>query len=150
VPTTTLAGRITRTELGLADLVLFGSSPYHLLGGAGNEDSSLQTGQMVRNNRTAESDFLDGAVLVHSRTGMRSLALTMLAYGSTEGDLKAKVETLVEAVSQFSWLLSITINGTEYVWSCWPADFGVAFGSAHIKAYVAQVNLTVPAAPGIF
>ena len=145
---TTLSGTITRTSLALPDLALFGSSPYHLVGGAGNEASSLQTGQVVHNNRSAESDFLNGAVLVHSRAGMRTMSMSWYVFGSSLSGVKADIETLLVAVNQASWTLTIVIDGVSRSWECWPADWAVSYDTPHVKGNVAQVNLTVPAQPG--
>ena len=142
----TKSGHITRDSLGLADLPIF-DGRIDWRGGPGYEDTSFQPGQMLFNRRVAESDFLNGGVLVHATLAMRTMTVTWLVYGDDLLDCRTRVVELVTALWQPSWELHVTLNTAAYMWTCMPADTSVLFDTAHARGAVATVTALVPAQP---
>jgi hypothetical protein len=117
---TTLALTVGRTMLGLGALSL--------------PSSSLDFGHISEGGRQwdkqfATSPFVHGRTLTSARIEPSTLSFpvyAMLAPGASVASLDSATSTLVEALSQFAYTLSLTATDAAgsltYTWACEPAD----------------------------
>jgi len=85
---------------------------------------SVGPGSMSRRREVAISPFVDGEFLISSVKDVVNIALAVRFFGATHAALKANVEAALAAFDQFSYTLTLTLEGEVSTWSCEPADYG--------------------------
>lgn len=140
----TITGSVTRTELALADLAL-NDDTYKIIRG------SWGPGEVVWRRQAVSSPYVDGSFLVNATRDQVTTPLGIRVTGSSRTDCMNKVGTLCRAFEQFSYELTITVDGTDFTYTCDPADYSWGEGGAlqtfHIKAYKQEVNFMIPRSP---
>lgn len=71
-----------------------------------------------------DAPYVDGAFLVAAAKGITRAPLVIRSFGTSRTDLNNKVDALLRAFEQFTYQLTITIDGQAHVWDCMPADYG--------------------------
>jgi hypothetical protein len=151
---TTVSGYITRSSLSLSNLAFGLGTPYYIDGGSdsgaggGNGGSGLQPGQVVKSRVWATSPYVAGGVQVLSVAGIVTTTAVICVDADSHADLQSDLTTLMTAVEQSSYTLSITFDSTTYAWSCFDADYQIApFPMQFVFGYFLPVTLTIPASP---
>lgn len=135
--TTAIVGSIDRTSLSLSALTIGqGNGLSFFVGG-------VNVGRRVWRRMTESSPWVAGevetaAVLDQSRDPQYDFR----ARASSESALKTLVASLVTAVEQPTWDLTITVGGTAWpTLTCTRADTLVAFDVAHARGLTARVSV---------
>lgn len=84
---------------------------------------SAGPGAMAWRRTYVESPYVDGAFLVAAAKGVSTAPLVIRVRGSSRTDLNNKVNALLRAFEQFTYQLTITIDGQAQTWDCMPADY---------------------------
>lgn len=141
---------ITRTQLGLAALVI---------GGNRDELVSVVGGTIARPARSHRltyadpSPFVPGSLVTASVAEHTNLAFKLQVLGATDAGVASAVAAVEAALSQFSYRVTLTLRGSS---STWKADAGqltpdqLTPGDALSQRRVYQVTIPVyphPVAP---
>lgn len=137
------SGHITRTSLSLADLAI-ATATYDVMV---DEAGLLDAGTVSWRRLTAESPFSPGRVLVQAVPDTPTMNLRIDVIGTSLADVQTKVGTLLTAVWQASYQLSLTFDAATYTWTCEPADVTVGFNYPHIFGLACPVVLSIPRDP---
>lgn len=138
-----VAASVTRAELALAALDLSQPGVYKVV--------SWGPGLVAWDRQTVRSRFVHGETLVGAVKQQASDALVVRAYGATHAQLRQRIKAVTDAFSQFSYDLTVTIEGEVSTHRCDPADYTVGEADAvqkfHLMALQQEVSLTVPRQP---
>lgn len=131
---------ITRTELGLPPLSVNDHQRYilgpQLLGG---------TNAWLR--QTAKSPYVDGEVTVGRTLGIVEERMSIEVLAGDALELQANLATLVDAVSQSRWTLSIRSDDSVYAYDCEAADYTVGWDNTRRMVFRSTVQLSVRRQP---
>lgn len=139
---------ITRTSLSLADLEL-NTDPgntYRVI------TDSMGIGDVSHRRLTASSPWVPGEALIASVKEQVSMPLGIRVTGTTNATLKNNVVALINAFSQFSYTITVTLDSQTWgVYDCQPADFSVGssgtYQNYHMIAFKQDVTLQIPRNP---
>lgn len=146
MPPATVTFTISRTELALSALSLVDTSAYTIPDESGRPLIDDGTEQNVL--ATAESPWMDGAVLVHRKKGLATFSFSVDVIGSSHADLKSKESALRAAVDQSSFEVHYTLDGTDRGWSCLPfSNFQPLWTDELVYGLVRRVQVAVPRQP---
>lgn len=144
MPDLVVTGHITRTELGLGNLALNDDTYKIIRGGFG-------PGEVTWRRQYAQSPFSPGRYLVNAQKDQGALNLAVRVTGSSEDNCLAAMATLVAAMEQFEYDLSMTIGTTTYTYTCEPADYSIGeagqFQNFHLMAWKQELTAVVPRFP---
>lgn len=141
----TKVATVTRTELALGDLALEEEGVYKLMRDAvGPGDGSWR-------REVSKSAYVHGETLVGAVKDVMTAQLGVRVLASSISLLQTRVSTLLTAFSQFSYNLTITLDGSTWQWKCEPADYAIGDGGVfqdlHLLAYQQEVRLNIPRHP---
>lgn len=135
---------VTRTLLALDPLYLDGT-------GNGYEIFKLGPGSTSWRKEVVESPYTHGNTLVSAVKDIQNAPLGVRVRGSSAAQLDSRLDTLLDAFSQFSYYLSVVIDGETKVWLCEPADWSVGedgeFNKFHLMAKIYEVSFDIPRQP---
>ncbi len=142
-----IAGLVTRPELGLGDLTITGGSKST----PGYDIQSFNTGALSWRKITTHSPFVHGEQLVHAVKDVKTVELSIVVFGSTAADLHSRIATLARAFEQFTYQLSVTMDSVEYRYTCEPADYragsGEGFNKFLLAAHQQVMSLQIATSP---
>ena len=132
---------VSRTELGLSDLQLEQKDKYYL------PDGTFGAGETGHTRVTSDSPMVKGrylsSIVESDRTG--NIAVHVI---STEANLQADCQTIIDAMTQFRFMLAWSLDGLSGTWQCETADWAVGqTGIVHVgflKLHTQIVYFTVP------
>lgn len=126
----TLSISISRTDLSLSPLVLTGTPGDSGLGIVSYQAPAKQR----RLTYAPSSPYLDGDTLIASVWQQSFLTLSVVSDNvSTENASKSALQTFEDAISQFSFTVTVTENGgTAQVWTCDPGSMSPAAGRTYV------------------
>ena len=122
----TVAGYVTRAALSLPNLSIESPGAYRIV--------SDDPGSLAWRKAVATSPYQHGEFLVGAVKDVLTAILAIRCYGSSASELNANVAALLRAFEQFSYTLSVSIEGVESRWICEPADYSVADGATETAA----------------
>ncbi len=132
---------VTRTDLGLGTLQLSQEGRFYL------PDGTFGAGETAQRRITAESPQVKGrypsSIIEGSRTG--NISVHVLADLST---LQADVQEVIDAMTQFRFMLAWQFDGLSGTWQCEACDW--ALGEAgtldvkHLEINTQIVHFVVP------
>lgn len=114
---------VSRTSLGLADLQLSQTGKYYL------PDVTFGTGETGHTRITNESPQVRGRYASSIVEGSRSANISVHVL-STILNLQNDIQEVIDAMSQFKYLLAWQFHGLSGVWQCEKADW--ALGQAGV------------------
>ena len=126
------AASVTRTELALADLDLNDKTTYGVM--------AAGPGAKSWRRQTAESPFMHGRALVGAVLDTEVAPLRIRVKGSTDSVLNTNLNALLRAFEQFTYDLTLTIEGVTYTWRCEPADYTIGDRGGEINTFVRLAN----------
>lgn len=112
-------GTITRTWLSTSNLVLAASTGYYI------QRDGFGPGEVTFRKNEAESPYVAGKYLTHAVKDQQTSTLKVRVLGTSQSVLYTRMEALAEAVEQFSFTLTLTINGTLFQYECDASDYSV-------------------------
>lgn len=114
---------VSRTSLGLADLQLSEPNRFYI------PDGTFSAGQISQSRKTFESPQVKGryasSIVESSKTGNVSVHVT-----STLAALQNDIQEVIDAMTQFRYMLVWQFNGLSGTWQCEKADW--ALGQAGV------------------
>lgn len=137
------SGHITRTSLSLSNLAI-ATATYDVMV---DEGSLLDVGSVTWRRLTADSPYVNGRVLMAAVKDTPTMAVRIDVIGTDLADVQTKVGTLLTAVWQPSYQLSLTFDSATYTWDCEPADASVGVNYAHLFGLACPVGLAIPRKP---
>lgn len=102
---------------------------------------------------TVEGRYQHGRALLGAVLDTMTVALVVRVYGASQSQISTRAQTLITAVSQMSYTVSVTLGGTgsvNYQWKCEPADVQIAggeFDKYHLMAGHQDYVLSIPRDP---
>lgn len=149
--TMTAEGSVTRTELALSNLE-FGTLTQDGASGFYIVRNGFGPGSVSKRRITAESIFYPGRTLVHATPDVQTSILKIRVKGETQQDLYNRVAEVTAAFDQFSYSLTVNINGTYWEYECETADWTLgqdgAVDDIMLRSNTQFVTFTIPHAPG--
>lgn len=99
----------------------------------------------------AKSPVMDGAVLTGVTADMQNATVVVRCYGTTPTQLLNRVRAVEEAFNQFTYEVTVSIDGSVETWTCYPADHargasGV-YEAARLRGGWQDVAFDVPRLP---
>lgn len=138
-------GVITRTELALADLAFSPVNGYYIA------RDSWGPGEVTHRKTFVESPYVIGQTMVHSVKDLQTSTLRVRVKGDTQSELYTRLEALCKAFEQFSYTLTIIINGTSYTYACYTADYSIGDGGnlqdLWLRSNTQMVSFDIPHTP---
>ena len=98
--------------------------------------------------RYADDGLYHGSLLTQATLEQTTLPMRVNVHAASTAALEALQEELEDAVSQFTYTTTVTIDGVAKIWNSDPAD--LAWGdvdSGEVKAFLVQAALTIPVYP---
>ena len=142
--TLTLSVLVSRESLTLSDLQINDHSNYIVAG------PEFLGGTVAWDKTRVSSPYMDGDVITHMRKGNVQEQVVVEVLGTDIGDLKTNLKVLVDAFSQMSYLLKVSINSEEVQYICEPADYKIVSSTPRYAAKQLQVGFTVTRLPYLF
>lgn len=126
---------VTRTDLGLGNLQLSQAGRYYL------PDGTFGGGETAQRRITAEGPQVKGrypsSIVEGSRTGNMSVHVI-----ATLATLQASIEEVVDAMTQFRYMLAWQFDGLSGTWQCETADWALG-ESGTLDAGFLQMNTQI-------
>lgn len=135
-----VTGSITRTELSLGALTL-GSGDYLILA------EGMDFGPVTWRRQEARSPFIHGAIPTGQTKDITSAMMGIRVLGTTQSQLASNIDALVDAVSQWTYQINLDLDGTDYTWQCYSADYAVGASDDRFDLLDVEVRLVIPRSP---
>lgn len=133
---------IDRTSLSLSALVIADDGATYQLGmdGLGEPNMTHRTTSMP------DSQDVVGSEPVSAVKEATSLPLTVIIKGSSSAALKTAVTALTDALSQFTFTATVTVDGQSDVWTCSPASWArsTAVQPGEVAQFFKVLTVTIP------
>lgn len=140
-----ISASITRSELLLAPLSLEVPGQYQIM------RSTLGPGAISWRRQTASSPFVHGQVLVNAVKDVATSTLGVRVIGGSASSLWSRIDTLLRAFEQFSFDLTVALDGQTFTWRCQAADYSVGesgvFQDFHLRSLQQEVQFSIPRHP---
>lgn len=138
-------GIITRTELALANLAFSPVNGYYIA------RDGWGPGEVTHRTTYVSSPYVIGQTQVHAVKDLQTSVLRVRVKGDTQTELYTRLEALCEAFEQFSYTLTIIINGVTYTYACNTANYSVGDGGnledLWLRSNTQMVTFEVPHTP---
>lgn len=136
---------IDRTALSLGALAL-GDNPGDTYcvtpEGLGDPEMVWRFGVMPN------SDSVHGREITSAALEQSALNLEVIITGSSASNLRANRVALTNALSQFSYTTTVTVDGVAQVWSCDPGNWSQgAVRYSHQNALLQVLTISIPVHP---
>lgn len=135
---------IDRSGLGMgAPITIYGSGNHRYVLAPG----PIRPGRTWRRSY-ATAPYVHGALLTSAVLENSALPISLKVTGSTPGELGDYLDDLMEAVSQFSYTVTLNEDNTITTWAAEPADYTPgSLRSDAVQNLVEGVVLTIPVYP---
>lgn len=131
---------LSRDALGLPPLQINDHLNYYIA------PSFLGASQSWQRN-TVGSPFIDGTTTTFRTRQMVQEPIQVEVPADTTAELYTQMATIVQAFSQDSFTMTVTVNGQVTQYACEAADFTVLWQSPRIVNKQGQVTFTMPRQP---
>lgn len=95
--------------------------------------------------------YQHGRALIGATLEQMTAPLVVRVYGDTWSHVSNRAQTLIDAFSQRTYTLTITIDGIQSRWRCEPADINIVGGDSwqkfHAMANMQEYQIMVPRDP---
>jgi hypothetical protein len=136
-----------RASLSRADLVIT-DNPF--AGGFHIPEDGVGDPQFaMRRTLADESSIVNGRILLASAVDLGTMLLRVYAHGDSSADVAARKEELAAATSQWSYDLTVTVDGVARTYAAQPElpNWG-PIDSGMVKAHMAVCSIVIPINPG--
>lgn len=127
------AAYVTRASLSLGNLSL-ADATYKI------RKDAFDPGAVAWRRQWATSPFVHGSIEVNATKDITHGAMTVLVRGASASAIQTSVTTLITAMSQSTFALHVTLDGTDWAWTCYRADYSVRFNYQLVKAVMAECH----------
>lgn len=138
-----VAASVTRTTLGLAPLQLDVDGVTHIV--------SITEGGVTWRRTVAEGKYQRGRALLSAVRDTTTDVLVIRVYGPTGTDLENRVRSLITAFSQFTYTVTLTLNGVTRTIDCEPADIETVGDDTRRKTlrygHMRELQISIPRDP---
>lgn len=138
---------VTISREGDTDLVLSCDTGYNIA------RNGIGPGAVSWRRITVQSPFVSGRTLVHAIRDVGEVPIKLRVVGDDAEDVHEKINALLQAVSQFSYTITVDIDGVVYSWEAEPADWSVGEGGSwqdlHLRSNTQDVSLSIPVNPNV-
>lgn len=124
---------ITRASLGLPPLDLNDNVTYML-------SNQILGGTMTWNRQVVKSPYVDGEYLVNAAKGSIQEQFGVQVLAPSQGALQLAIQALIDAFTQFSYVLTVQQDDAVYRFTCQPADYTVDWTQERMMARKALVT----------
>ena len=131
---------IDRTSLSLSALAIT-SDPFALAA------EGVDFGPVQYRRQVATSQFVHGGIPTSMVKDLTELGMTVRVKGSTQAVLQTNIDTLIDAVSQWTYTITFSYSSTVYTWTCWAADYAVGATDDRFDLLDVEVSLVIPRSP---
>lgn len=136
----------SRTSLSLPDLVIGGdpnASNFHL-----PEDGADRPNMLMRRTYAPDSAYVGGRQMLAAVRDAGSIPLVIYVHATTAALLETAKDELEAATSQWTYDLTLTVNGQARTWAADPElpTWG-ALDSGMVKAHLARASIVIPLNP---
>lgn len=112
------------------------------------EDGLARPARGWRKKYADESAFYHGSLLTAAVLEQTSLPLAVYCKAASTAALEALQDELEDAVSQFAYTTTVTIDGVAKAWACDPADLSWGdVDSGEVRAFIVRASLVIPVYP---
>ena len=104
----------------------------------------------VRSTAADTSAHVEGNVVTAAVRDVSALPLEVVVFGTTSANLEALLDALADALFQFRYTATVTLDGVATSYSCSPTAFEVVGGSvlySHASRFFEVVAFTIPVQP---
>jgi hypothetical protein len=137
----TVSVLVSRDRLGLDDLQINDHLDYIIAG------PDFLGGQQSWDRTQVSSPFADGEVTVNRRRQNVQENILLEVLGSSTADVHANAKAVVNAFSQDTFTITVSINSSSTVYECEASDYRIVTSSPRYAASQLQVSFTVPHKP---
>lgn len=138
-----VAGEVSRASLGLGPLTLEADGLRHIV--------SVTEGGVTWRRTVAEGKYQRGRALLAAVRDTTTDVLVIRVYGPTATDLENRVRNLITAFSQFTYTVTLTINGVTRTIDCEPADIDTVGDDTRRKTlrygHMRELQISIPRDP---
>lgn len=145
MPDLSISVSVTRLETNppAAALQLQQDGVYEIMG--------LGPGEAVMERETVKSIWVHGETLVSARKGMQTVPMGIRVKGTSQAVLDSQINEVLLTFEQFSYTMSVSIDGVSRSWQCWPADYSVGetglWQPFHFMSLQQEITLSIPRHP---
>lgn len=141
----TLSVLVARAELSLSDLQL--SDPSN-----GYEVFGVGPGALSWRRESVRSPYINGETLVGAVKDVMSASLGVRIRASSAATLDSRLDTVLDAFGQFTYNVTVVIDGVSRTWKCEPADYSVSEGEGGFNKFnlmnkYHEVSFSIPRQP---
>lgn len=112
---------------------------------------SIGPGGRSWRRHTVEGRYQHGRKLVGAVMETGAAILVVRVYGNSWASVNARATAMIEAFSNRSYTLKVTINGMTHEWLCEPADISLVGGDVwqkfHAMSNMQEYQIMVPRSP---
>jgi hypothetical protein len=136
-----LSVEVNRDALALTPLDI-AQPPYYLAA------SPFLSSQVSWDRQTVSSRWIDGEVTTSRKRGMVMETIAVEVVATDMATLQDYMQTLIEALCQDTYTMTITVDGTLWVYNCEAADYtNLMWTTPRLVAAQGQAQFTVPRRP---
>lgn len=132
---------VSRSVLGLSDLDINDHLNFIIAG------PEFLGGQQSWDRTQVSSPYADGEVTTMRRRQNVQENITLEVIGGSVPEMHSNAQELIDAFSQDSFTLTVSINGASTVYSCEAADYKILTSGPRYTAQQIQVLFIVPRKP---
>lgn len=137
---TTFAATVTRSDLGLADLNINDGTNFKV-------SNEILGGTVTYDRNVVSSPYVNGDITVHRRRANVQERFAVYVYGSSQAVLRANVKTLIDAFSQDTFNVTISLDSDPNTYQCEASDYTVEWSNAHIFSLQVRVMFNLNRKP---
>lgn len=133
---------IDRTSLSLSALVIADDGATYQLG----KDGLGEPNMTWRITSMPDSNDIHGSEPVTAVKEATSLPLTVIVKAASSAALKTATTALTDALSQFAYTATVTVDGQSDVWQCSPASWARsnAVQPGEVAQFFKVLTVTIP------
>jgi len=143
----TLAATVSRPPAMGGNLIISSGSRSN----PGSDVVGFGPGDLTWRLNEQKSPFIAGGMLVSAVKDTKTVNLSVRTWGSTIPDLLNRISVLCRAFEQFSYSLTVTINGSSLAYLCQPANYSSGNNGELEKHELGQktqlTNFSIPTNP---
>ena len=97
--------------------------------------------------QVSSSPWVHGGVLVAAVRQVSAVRVSAFVQGADAAQIRVRFEEVRDAVSQFRYTLTLSVDAATYVYTAQPADISLGFTRSHVLSFGAPLTLDFPVSP---
>jgi hypothetical protein len=140
MPDAALSLTISRDELNLPVLEL-NAAPFTVT------KEGITPGEITLRREEVKSPYVHGSYVVNQVKDQGQGRVVIQVDAPTYSDLKTHIQTLIDAFSQWDFVITFTFEGAVFQWNCTMADYAVGFVNERWHSKAIEVGFQFPRHP---